>query len=300
MKRTLFCSIALSVIWHLSALSFADHSKGTRTTAEELIAKAREAIGGEAKLKSIKSLSVTGSYRRNLGEREIGGEIEFEILLPDKIRRVETMSPVPSAEITRIDVMNGTQIWSNSQSSNTGGGMIMIRRPGADTPQGQAIADNALRADLARFLLGLLLAAPSTFPLEFTFAGEAEAPDGRADTLDVSGPNGFAARLFLDQKTHRPLMMSYKDRAQRMVFQTATGGPANREDMERRAREATAGAEAAPRVEVQLSLEDYRPVDGVMFPHSMSRMIDGKVNEEIEIKKIRINPQIKPDRFEKK
>jgi len=299
MKRTLFCSIALSVIWQLSVFAFGAYGKSARTSADDLIAKAREAIGGEAKLKSIKSLSVNGTYRRNLGDREMSGEIEFEVLLPDKIRRSETLSPVPSTEITRIDVMNGTQIWSDSQSSNTGG-MVIIRRPGADTPQGQASADNALRADLARYLLGFLLAGPSSFPLEFSFAGEAEAPDGRADTLDVRGPNGFATRLFLDQKTHRPLMMSYRDRAQRMVFQTTTGGPANPEDIEKRTREARASAEAAPRVEVQLALEDYRSVDGVMFPHSMSRMIDGKVNEEIEIKKIRVNPPIKPDRFEKK
>jgi hypothetical protein len=63
--------------------------------ALELMAKARQAIGGEAKLKSIKSLAITGRFRRVMGDRETSGDTEFELLLPDKIRRSETMNIIP-------------------------------------------------------------------------------------------------------------------------------------------------------------------------------------------------------------
>src|SRR4029453_5674299 len=49
----------------------------------------------------------------------------------------------------------------------------------------------------------------SSYPLAFGLAGQAEAPEGKADVLDVKGPGNFAARLFVDNKTHLPLMLSW-------------------------------------------------------------------------------------------
>jgi hypothetical protein len=62
-------------------------------------------------------------------------------------------------------------------------------------------------------------------PLEFTDGGEAESPDGKADVVNVKGPGSFAARLFIDKSSHRPLMLSYQGVAPRMVVQTMRGGP---------------------------------------------------------------------------
>ena len=42
------------------------------------------------------------------------------------------------------------------------------------------------------------------------YAGEAESPDGKAFVIDVKNADGFAARLFIDEKTHLPLMVTYK------------------------------------------------------------------------------------------
>jgi len=52
-----------------------------------------------------------------------------------------------------------------------------------------------------------------------------------------------------------------------------------------------------PIVDIQLFLDDYRAVDGVLLPHHLSRSIDGKPNEEITFKTIRINPAFKADAF---
>lgn len=301
MKRTLILSILLSLTWQLGSLALARGSNG-ETRAAELVAKARQAIGGDAKLKSIKSLSITGTYRRVMGERETTGDSEFELLLPDRIRRSETMNIMPGIEMTRTDVLNGSEVWSDAQSSgaHAGGGGVVIRRAPEGGPEVRANSENAVRADLARTSLAFLLSTPSTVPLEYTYVGEAEAPDGKAEVIDVTGPNNFSVRIFLDQKTSRPLMMTYKGRAPRYTMRTITGPQVNREEMDKRAQEEAAKAAAAPDVEFQLSLDDYREVNGVLFPHSLSRMVDGKTTEETTIKKIVVNPQIKPDRFEKK
>jgi hypothetical protein len=276
--------------------------------AEELLKQARAALGGEAKLKAVRSLSASGSYRRLLQGREMSGEIEFDLLLPDKFMKTEVMSMM-SATVTRTEAFNGQKAWTDSSSS--GGGMVVFRQgpPGTSEAQIEAAARQRLHAEFARLLLVWMLASPASFPLEFTYAGEAKAEDDSADVLDVKGPDGFASRLFLDQQTHRPLMLSYRGLATRMVvnsFNAPAGHSAGRskEEIERATKEAQAKAQAeAPKpeeVEIQWRFADYREVSGLYFPHQLSKATNGEVNEEWELKKFKLNPQLKPEKFDKK
>lgn len=314
MKRILILTILLSLIWQVGAaaidygVDYAVSDADAKAKASELIAKARAALGGENKLKSIQSLQISGTYRRLLGDRETAGEIEYEILLPDKVKRTETMNPMPNISITRIDVLNGEQVWSDSQSGGMGG-MVMIRR-GSDNEspemraQMQKAMENSIRSDFARTMLSLLLSAPAQFPVEFSWAGEAEAPDGKADAIDITGPNNFATRIFIDQNTHKPLMISYRGRQPRVMMQTVSMGARSREEAEKQAKEnaekSAAEATAAPEVEFQVSFDDYRSVNGVEFPHTLTKMVDGNVTEEVTFKKLKVNAAIKPQTFEKK
>ena len=50
----------------------------------------------------------------------------------------------------------------------------------------------AVKQDYARLALGLF-AASSGYPLAFSYAAMAEAPQGQADVLDVKGEGSFAA-----------------------------------------------------------------------------------------------------------
>ncbi len=269
----------------------------------QILNQARAALGGE-KLKSVNSLSAAGSYRRVMGDREMSGELQIDLLMPGKIMRTETLSPMPSMEITRIEALNGDKVWTDQQSSGMGGGMVVIRRPGGDTPQGQAAQQNAIRAEFARLVLGWLLSTPSSAPVEFSYTGEAEAPDGKAYVLDVKGPNGFAAKLFLDQKSHRPLIMTYIGKKPRMITRTMTSGASGHrpgdEEIEKRIKDAEAEAAKQPDVEYQISYSDYREVNGVSLPHRLTRAINGEVNEEWEISKFKVNPVLKAEKFEKK
>lgn len=299
MKKFNILALGLAVAAAVALCVISDRVEADGDRAQELIKKARAAMGGE-KLESLKSLSATGSYRRVMGEREMAGELEFDMMLPDKFLKTEILSPMPGVEITRYDALNGDQAWMDSKQGGGGGGMMIMRRPGGDTPQGHASQQQAIRAEFARLLLGWMLTTPASFPVEFSYVGEAEAPDGIAFALDVKGPNNFAARLFLDQKTYRPLMLSYKGRAPRMAFNQVGGPASSREEIEQRVKEAEAAMAAAPEVEMQITFSDYREVSGVQFPHHVTRAIDGKVTEEWEMKKFKLNPTIKPDKFEKK
>ena len=57
-----------------------------------------------------------------------------------------------------------------------------------------------LKQDFARLTLGMFASSFPAYPLTFTYVGEAEAPQGKADVLDGKGPNNFTIRLFISQR----------------------------------------------------------------------------------------------------
>ena len=261
------------------------------TKSEQLIAQARAALGGEKNLAKVQGLSAAGTYQREMGDRQLIGEITIDLLLPDKMLRTESLRPMGDATIEMLQGVNGDQVLRNSRTIGGGPGMMIRIAPPPGGPDGEAQALRNQRADMARFALAFLLTSPPAVPLEYTYGGEAEAEDGKADVVDARGPGSFAARLFFDKKTHRPLMIAYRGAAPRMVVQTQRGGgppPA-----------AGAAPPAPPPqiVDIQLFLDDYKSVDGILLPHHFSRSVDGKPTEEMTFKTIKINPAFKPDAF---
>jgi hypothetical protein len=265
--------------------------------ARQLIAAARQALGGD----NLKSLSAEGSYRRTLGQMDMSGDLTLELIAPDKILKLETMRPFGDLEINFMQVWNGEVVWEDQQQSG-GGGNVMIRRgaPTGDPKKAKEMAEQSIRADFARLTLGMLAATPPGFPVEYTYAGEADSPEGKADVLDVKGPNRFAARLFLDQKRHHPLMLTYKGVKPRVVTHSANGGPPSDAELEQRLKEAQAEAAKAPEVEFQVRFGEYKTISGVTLPHKISKGIGSETNEEIEFTKFKVNPPIKAERFVKK
>ena len=260
--------------------------------AEQLLAQARAALGGEKNLDKVQGLTATGAFQREMGDRQLSGEITIDLQLPDKMLRTESMSPMGDATIETLQGVNGDQVLRRSRT--IGGGPNMMVRfappPGGADAEAQALRNQ--RADMARFALAFLLMSPPAMPLEYSYGGEAAAEDGKADVVDAKGPGSFAARLFIDKKTHRPLMLSYRGAAPRMMMRTQRGDGA------------PPGAGVPPHelpppqiVDIVLFLDDYKTVDGVMLPHHLSRSVDGKPNEEMTFKTIRINPPFKADAF---
>jgi len=193
------------------------------TKAAELVAQARAALGGESKLSKVQGLSAAGTYQRDAGERQLSGEITIDLQLPDKMVRTDSMNPMGDATVVMLQGINGDQVLRNSRTIGGGPGMIIRVAPppaGSDA-EGQALRN--ARAELARFALAFLLTSPSSMPIEFTYGGEAEAPDSdiaKAHVIEAKGQGSFAARIFLDQKSHRPLMLQYRGVAPRVMIQT--------------------------------------------------------------------------------
>jgi hypothetical protein len=248
-------------------------------TANDILAVARAAMGGK-KLATIQSISVWGPSVRGAQAGEValsmelsgkflreqtslgnGGEIQRMAMGADGAGAVGGGMPGddggPALGLNLAEGLNGADYWVK----NAAGSML-----NSSTPEAAAAArKRAFVESFARYALALTLAPPTNFPVSFTYAGQVEAPGGMADAIEGRGPNGFLVHLFIDGKTHLPLMMNYRN------------GPQD----------------------VQLWLKNYKAEDGILLPHVMTWVTDGNLTEEFQAQRFKINPKFPAQRFQK-
>jgi hypothetical protein len=296
--------------------------------AATVLAEMRRALGG-AKLDQVKSLSVEGPFRRTMGPRETEGTIALVLMGPDKMHRLEELAMGP-ATIERTQALSGETSWTDLQNrGGMGGGMQIVMRDG---PPGAAGADPAeaekrrttmFKAELQRWMFTLL----GTPTGAVTYAGVAESPDGKAHMIEMTDARGQALRLFVDQSTHLPLMLTYSEIRPRIMMQGGPGGPGGRggdagpgggggagagggggggvgggrqrpspEEMQRRMAAMPPPTPSAMR----MTFDEFAAVDGVMLPKRISLAADSTPVEEWTLEKIKVNPSVKAGLFEKK
>ena len=205
------------------ALAFARTVTAQDAKATEVLTGARKAIGGK-KLDALTSLSVQAAAQRNIGNFQMTSDLELLLNLPDKYVRSESSNSA-MVSISNTTGFNGDRpIKRAAQPGMPAGGGMMIRMGGPGmamggaaekpTPEQQAQIDKQLlrsaRLEISHLMLGWFAATHPSITAQYTFAGEAESPDGKAYIIDAKSADGFAARLFIDEATHLPLMVTYQ------------------------------------------------------------------------------------------
>lgn len=308
--------------------------------AASIMAESRKALGGEKKLSTLTALSLRAEFKREMagggpagatfvmvngggaaggGTAQMSGSLEIDVMFPDKFYRQEATTS--GLGLTRVDGFEGDRPFLDVSSSNPGA-RVMADNPNSDATRAKAVLKRT-NTELARLLLGLVGTTHATLPVTYAYAGQAESPDGTAHVIDVTGPDDFKVRLFVDTATHLPLMLTYSElepRPMRMVTQHggapsggstprvvtgagASGARTERRDLtpEQRAEieKELRAAEESPRkmLEYRLYFSDYRDVDGVRLPHRIARGTAEKTVEEWDVKSYKVNPNIKADRF---
>jgi hypothetical protein len=249
--------------------------------AREVIALARAALGGEATLEAVRSLSASGTFRRPLPF----GELDLELSLPDRLKRTETMGLPGRPWFLLVSALDGDQAWMGPVATGP------FPRDGMESASLTDLGEmwlREMRAERTRYLAALLLRTPSS-EVCFSYVGEVEAPHGRSDVVDITAPDGFAARLFLDQTSHLPLMLTYA--GLRPLFRAAEA-PLEEAGIPETRLPASAGTPT-----LTLFLSDYREVDGIRLPHSLSRATNGEMVEEWKIDGWRVNPALEAASF---
>ena len=316
---------------------------GQAGDVNKVLADMRAALGGADKVAAVKTLTAVGkSARTNSQGATIEGDLEMAMELPDKyvartvLANMGTMSVYRSAGFNGNGVINEVETPPNLSG---GGGMIMVRSAGGPapgqtaTPEQKAAMDSRLlmtaKKDFARMTVGMFGSSYEAFPLEFAYAGQADAPEGKAHVIAVKGADGFDAKLFVDAKSHLPLMLSWSDREPMAITQNINrgGGPGPgaqtmtmggggttftsggrsggqqmseeerakmMADAEARMREAEAARKV---VEFRIYYSNFKAVNGVLLPHTLQRSIDGKPAEETTFEQIKINPKIDKQKF---
>ena len=188
-----------------------------------ILAATRDALGGEKKLSAVKTIVATGRTQQVRGNNLVPIEFEIDIELPDKYVR---RSEIPA------------------QGSG----------PSTEGFKGE---------DFARFMLPMFATSFGAYPLTFTYVGQAEAPQGKADVLDAKGA-AVTMRLFIDRATHLPIMITWP-------------GQPN---------------------ENRLFFSDYRETDGMKWPFRIRRASGADTVEETTFDRFRINPKIDAKKFQ--
>jgi hypothetical protein len=313
--------------------------------ASAVLAAARAALGGDQRLSEIKTFSARGRTRQIRGANLVPIEFEIWCELPDKyVRRDEI--PAQESGPTSNGFSGDTLIqWPPPAEPAPGAkpaapvtgasAKPAAAKPAADTaakPEAAAKpaspADPKLarvasvKQDFVRLTLGMFATSFASYPLTFTVAGQAEAPQGRADVIDVKGPGTFALRLFINSDAHLPIMVSWTTPAANVVIKLPGDSPpenlapgtiivtapplppptAPKEEQEQYAktikelRQKTL-ATAKP-VEQRLYYGDYRDIgNGLRFPFRLRRATAGETIEETNFDEFKINVRIDPRRF---
>jgi hypothetical protein len=273
--------------------------------AEEILKAARTALGGDDALAKVQSATVTGSSRRIMGEREFSSDVTLDLLLPDKFKRTEEMSfGQGGPSVTRVSAVNGTEVWDDG--TNRGGGGFMMRMGGPGGPGGgpggagrepteeekarfKQFQERRMKSERARYSLIWFLRSDAPV----TYAGVAEAPDGKADVLEIKPEGAAPMKLFIDQESHKPLMLTYEGVLPRMIMRGQGQRPTPEEIEKMR-------NEPPQQVTYEVHFSEYKKVDGVLLPHVISQSVNGNVSEEFTIEKYKLNAPLKPADFAKK
>ena len=164
--------------------------------AASIIAAARQALGGEKKLSAVKSFTAQGRTRQVRGENLVPIEFEIFVELPDKYVRKDE---IPAQES------------GPTASGFAGEDLLVDPLPPAPMPDPARKARvSQLKQDFARLALGMFAGSYPAYPLTFTYVGQAEAPQGKADVVDGKGPDNFTLRFFIHSETHLPIMVTWQ------------------------------------------------------------------------------------------
>ena len=265
MRALLICSLSVA-----AAAALAGQAATPDPAA--ILSATREAMGGDKRLSAVKTLVATGRTQQVRGDNLVPIEFEIAVELPDKYVRKDEI-PAQESGPTAVGFSGDALIQAPTPAAGRAGAP-------PPSPEQQEAARRGrvagVKQDFARLTLGLFAASFASYPLTFTYVGQAEAPQGKADVLEAKGAPNLTMRFFVDQATHLPVMISWQ------------GAPPG----------GRGPAPAGPPLENRIYFADYRDVDGMKWPFRLRRAVGADTVEETTFDRFRINPRIDPKKFQ--
>jgi hypothetical protein len=254
---------------------------GQATDAAGVLADMQAALGGAAKVQAVKTVRAAGTIQRVTPRGTTESEMTLAIEVPDKYMMRSVVSGQGSMAVYRTTGFTGEALINILDAPPNLAAAASVRdraraaAAASQTPEERA-AQTArqvltVKKDFARPALGLFGASYAAFPLEFRDGGEAESADGTARIVEARGADDFSVQLFVDTKTHLPLMMRW----------TTPG----------------TGAAAGRTVERRVFYSNFQKTGGLTLPHTLQLSVDGTPTEETTFSEIAINGKLDRDTF---
>ena len=211
-----------------------------------IIAQARQAIGGEAAIKNVRSLTIIGNAAQTFSvdgaTRIEQGSLEINLQMPNQFSKMLKIGK--ESDLARGDeIRRQTEVFlitkdvDNEVFNHKEGDSkrrIAIMKKGdegnvtlkeGELPDGKRVEVNKMiRSDAAHFrhnellrtTFALLLSAPEGSNASYNYAG-VESVDGSSCDVILVETGSAPFKLFINQSSHLPVMVSYKG-ATPMVF----------------------------------------------------------------------------------
>lgn len=294
-----------------------------------LIAQARQAIGGEANIKNVLSLSAVGKATKSFEIEGVAkteqGDWELNMQLPNKLSKMMKVTIPDNGngfklenKENRVVVIKkgegeGDKVTLNRSTEELPkDGVIIVKKDEGDkiferipSPNGEIdkiVIDDKVRAsfdrieqnDLFRTTLSLLLSAPQGVDAEYIYAGEGSVDGNSCDIVEAR--NGSSSvKLYLDKSSHLPRMMRYMDTKPMMFFKIKKDDANITENGD--VKTFNRKVEAPQMEEFQIKFSDYRNVGGIQLPYQWTQTVGGRADENVEISNYEINPANIADKF---
>lgn len=297
-------------------------SSSSQQDVSAIIAAARQALGGEAALAAVQTLTIQGSLSRKVGPVSTSESLESTVILPDRFLRVSRRlvnSPIASYDITHYDGFDGDAIISDIVAPNAPRPVVIPGLPPATPEEADARRTRLLDRKRQMFLtsmIPLFVSLPAPHRLEMTAAGKAPTKEGQADVIDMKRPDGTVWRLLIDDKTHLPFQVMWK--AKPIVTMTMTSttvqgvlvGPTGSTSPVQGTMQGSlpdpvvslpVGDPTAslPYVVWTMTIRDYKVSEGLNWPRRFTTGYDGKEYEDLRVSRYRLNPKVDLKIFER-
>jgi hypothetical protein len=270
--------------------------------AAAVLADMRQALGGPAVLDGIHAFAVRGTVRENRGGHSNSMSLDVSVVLPDHYLEVRrdwrSGGPMP-LDITYYSGFRGDTLIRRTEAN-----IPFPPDPGPNTPA--AIAQRELAITLknkqkfARLALILFGRAFSSYPLQFDLLGAMQSDGRKIEVIEATAADGYKMRLSVDATTHLPAMISYLAEEPVIVSTRSTvtmrgGEVVSRSDAPMPAVPSTA---ALPKVEQSMVPSEFKPQDGANWPRRLKESVAGKVVQDVDFGRFRVNPSIDLKRFD--
>jgi len=312
----------------LALSTSADVSAQDAARGAALIAAARQAIGGESRLAGVRTLHVTGTFRRVIGANDTEGDFEVFLELPDKYLRSEKTGTPGQPSTEAIEALVGTEPRDVVRGGGGRGGRggARIGGGGGDDPSaagdGPAGGDGPPPGDDGDRVAGGGGDAGQSPEANTAGPGRGRGGAGADPETLRRARQGDVARLITMWLLTPPVPMSWigiaesPDGKANVLEARFADGPSTRlfldsvshmplmlqwqgaaAPLQAGGGRRGGGRQPAEPITFDMRLSDYRVVNGIKLPYLVTRGTNGQTIERWTIRNYRVNPSFRAETF---